>query len=64
MNEQINEVDDPVTRFLAQGGKIQHGAYKESGRVEGAPTSMWGARKPGRPPASAPVPIIEDTDEE
>lgn len=52
MSEQIKEQDDPIARFLAEGGKIQQGAYKQSGRVEGASYSMWGAKKPGRPPAT------------
>jgi len=64
MSEIIDDVDDPVARFLAAGGKIQHSEYKQSGRVEGASYSMWGARKPGRPAANAPVPTIEPTDEE
>lgn len=55
MSEQIKEQDDPMARFLAEGGKIQQGAYKESGRVEGASNNIWGTRKPGRPPADAPV---------
>lgn len=61
MSEQINEVDDPVARFLAAGGKIQHNAYKESGKVEGS-SNIWG-RKPGRPPADAPAPVVEPEDE-
>jgi hypothetical protein len=61
MSEQINEVDDPVARFLAAGGKIQHSEYKQSGRAEGAGNNIW-SRKPGRPKADAPVitPDIED----
>lgn len=51
MSEEIKEVDDPVARFLAAGGKIQHNAYKESGRVEGS-KNIWGSKKPGRPPAA------------
>lgn len=62
MSEQIKEVDDPVARFLADGGKIQQNAYNESGRVEGSGTNIW-SRKPGRPKADAPViaPEPEDT---
>ncbi len=65
MSEQMTELDDAMARFLAQGGVIQQAAYKESGRVEGAsPASMWGARKPGRPAATAIVePTIEPEDE-
>lgn len=63
MTEQIKEVDDPVARFLAQGGVIQYSEYKQSGRVEGASTSIWGTRKPGRPAADAPVPVIEPEEE-
>ena len=59
MSEQIKEIDDPVARFLAAGGKIQHSEYKQSGRVEGAKFNPWGARKPGRPPTTAAAPIDE-----
>jgi hypothetical protein len=60
------EHDKAVAEFLANGGKIQYGAYRESGRVEGAvPTSPWGAKKAGRPPANAEVdPTVEIEDEE
>jgi hypothetical protein len=51
--------------FLAKGGVIQQAAYRESGRVEGAPyTSPWGAKKAGRPPAADIDPTIEVEDEE
>lgn len=60
MSEEIKEVDDPVARFLAAGGKIQHSEYKQSGRVEGASANIWGRKKPGRPPA-AEVVKTEDT---
>jgi len=63
MNEQIEEANDPLAEFLAKGGKIQQGAYKESGRVEGAKFNPWGTRKPGRPAADAPVPTIAPEDE-
>jgi len=63
MSEQVNELDDPVARFLAAGGKIQHSEYKQSGRVEGAKFNPWGTRKPGRPAADTPAPIIEPEDE-
>lgn len=55
-----------MAEFLANGGKIQYGAYRESGRVEGAPTTNpWGARKKaGRPPASEVVDIPEDSEDE
>lgn len=52
MSEEIKEVDDPVARFLAAGGKIQHSEYKQSGRAEGSSPNIWGRKKPGRPPAS------------
>jgi len=63
MSENVNELDDPVARFLAAGGKIQHSEYKQSGRVEGAKFNPWGTRKPGRPAADAPVPTIVPEDE-
>jgi len=50
-----------MAEFLANGGVIQQGAYRESGRVEGADRSnMWGAKKAGRPPAATVVEIDED----
>jgi hypothetical protein len=55
------ELDQAMAEFLAKGGVIQQGAYRESGRVEGAvPTSPWGAKKAGRPPATAKVETDED----
>lgn len=63
MSEQITETDDPIARFLAGGGKIQQGAYKESGRAEGASANIW-SRKPGRPKADTPVITIEPEDTE
>jgi hypothetical protein len=55
------ELDTAMAEFLANGGVIQQGAYRESGRVEGAvPTSPWGAKKAGRPPATAKVETDED----
>jgi hypothetical protein len=55
------ELDAAMAEFLANGGVIQQGAYRESGRVEGAvPTSPWGAKKAGRPPATAKVETDED----
>lgn len=57
------EQDDPIARFLAEGGKIQQAAYRESGRVEGAGTNIWGTRKPGRPAADTPTPTIALEDE-
>jgi len=63
MSEQTKEIDDPIAIFLAQGGKIQQAAYKESGRAEGASTNIWGTRKPGRPAADAPVPTIAPEEE-
>jgi hypothetical protein len=58
MSEEFNKA---MEEFLANGGVIQYGAYRESGRVEGAErTSPWGAKKAGRPPATD----IVETDEE
>jgi hypothetical protein len=55
------ELDTAMAEFLANGGVIQQGAYRESGRVEGADRSnMWGAKKAGRPPAATVVEIDED----
>jgi len=62
MSEQIKETDDPIARFLAEGGKIQQAAYKQSGRAEGASTNIW-SRKPGRPKADAITPVV-DTEKE
>jgi hypothetical protein len=56
-----NNLDTAIAEFLAKGGVIQQGAYRESGRVEGAvPTSPWGTKKSGRPPATEKI----ETDEE
>jgi hypothetical protein len=56
-----NEVDKAVAEFLAKGGVIQHGAYRESGRVEGAERpNTWGTKKAGRPPAADIVEIDEE----
>jgi hypothetical protein len=58
MNEEHNKA---VAEFLANGGKIQYGEYRDSGRVEGAvPTSPWGAKKAGRPPATDTPQTEED----
>ena len=55
----VTETDKAIADFLANGGVIQKGAYRQSGRVEGAPYSNpWGARKPGRP---AKTEVIPDT---
>jgi len=55
------ELDTAMAEFLANGGVIQQGAYRESGRVEGAvASSPWGAKKAGRPPATAKVETDED----
>jgi len=64
MSEEHNKA---VAEFLANGGKIQYAAYRESGRVEGAvPTSTWGAKKAGRPPATkagdADINLEDDSD--
>ena len=64
MSEEIKESEDLVAQFLAKGGVIQYGAFKESGRVEGASSNPW-SRKPGRPStatiAVAPADEPEDT---
>jgi hypothetical protein len=58
MNEEHNKA---VAEFLANGGKIQYGKYRESGRIEGAEQpSPWGAKKAGRPPATETVETDED----
>jgi hypothetical protein len=55
------ELDTAMAEFLANGGVIQQGAYRESGRVEGAErANPWGAKKAGRPPATAKVETDED----
>jgi hypothetical protein len=47
------EHEKAMEEFFTNGGKIQYGSYRESGRIEGAvPTNPWGAKKAGRPPAS------------
>jgi len=65
MNEK-NKEHDPVAEFLANGGKIQYGAFRESGRVEGAaPANAWGARKKaGRPAAGDDVEDLAEDEEE
>jgi hypothetical protein len=50
--------------FLAKGGVIKQGAYRESGIVDGT-GYRWGApKKPGRPPAgtvaASETPVDED----
>ena len=53
-------VDDAITEFLANGGKIQYCAPNASGRSENSTYSAWGApRKAGRPAASDVVPTID-----
>ncbi len=54
------DIDKAMEEFLAKGGVIQQGAYRESGRVEGAPyTNTWGAKKAGRP-AKTDVPAPDE----
>ena len=61
----MNKHDAAIAEFLAKGGVIQQGAYRESGRVEGAvPANAWGAKKAGRPPASSEVDPAVDVDED
>jgi hypothetical protein len=63
------DFEKAMADFLAKGGVIQHGSYRESGRVEGAaPTNAWGSgKKAGRPPARTdmdpPVEIDDEDDE-
>jgi hypothetical protein len=53
-----------MAEFIAKGGVIQKAAYRESGRVEGAPySSPWGAgKKAVKPPVatSTEPPVKED----
>ena len=60
------DFEKAMADFLAKGGVIQQGAYRESGRVEGAPpANAWGAgKKAGRPPASAEPDPSEDFEED
>jgi hypothetical protein len=61
MKNKINELDTAMAEFLANGGVIQQGAYRESGLIEGVPRSnSWGARKPKQPAAA----VIVKTDGE
>ena len=53
-------VDDAITEFLANGGKIQYCAPNASGRSENSTYSAWGALRKGRPAASDPTPTIDD----
>lgn len=62
MSEQITEIDDPIARFLADGGKIHQAAYKESGLAEGTSANIWGRRKPGRPTVAESVDKPVDTE--
>jgi hypothetical protein len=61
------EHEKAMAEFFANGGKIQYGSYRESGRVEGAPApNPWGARKKaGRPPAGSEpdMPLDVEDDE-
>ena len=58
------EIDPAIAEFLARGGVIQQAAYRESGRVEGAATSPWGAKKAGRTPKADLPPEDLHEDEE
>ena len=60
----MNKYDKAIEEFLAKGGVIQQGAYRESGRVEGAVKSPWGAKKAGRPPASEKTDLPDDFEED
>jgi len=61
MSEQF---DKAMAEFLANGGVIQQGAYRESGRVEGAIVNAWGAKKAGRPAKTDVVAPEEDFGDE
>jgi hypothetical protein len=55
--EQTEAANKAMEEFLANGGVIQQGAYRQSGRVEGAPyKSPWGAKKAGRPAKTDELP--------
>lgn len=59
------EFDKAMAEFFAKGGVIQQAAYRESGRVEGASTSPWGAKKAGRPTkTNEPTPEQDFEDDE
>jgi hypothetical protein len=54
------EFEKAMADFLAKGGVIQQGAYRETGRVEGAFVNPWGAgRKAGRPVKTEEVPKVD-----
>lgn len=60
----VTVADKAMAEFLANGGVIQKGAYRQSGRVEGAPYSNpWGAKKPGRPAKTEVIPDTTPGDE-
>jgi hypothetical protein len=62
MSEDTNKA---IEEFLAKGGKIQYGAFRESGRVEGAePTNPWGARKKAGRPAAEDKPVTDEDEDE
>lgn len=59
------DTNTAIAEFLAKGGVIQQGAYKESGRVDGAIKNPWGSRKAGRPVKTDEVPTLQpDEDNE
>jgi hypothetical protein len=57
-------IDQAMADFLANGGVIQQGAYRESGRVEGAFVNPWGAKKAGRPAKTDTVPEQDNFEDE
>jgi hypothetical protein len=60
-----NDIDTAMAEFLAKGGVIQQGAYRESGRVEGAPPkNSWGAGKKGKTPVKTEVEDDKDFGDE
>ena len=62
MNNEKSE--KAIAEFIANGGVIHKAAYRESGRVEGAPySSPWGAgKKTVKSPVATPAvsPAKED----
>ena len=59
------ESDKALADFFAKGGTVQQIPFRVSGRVEGATTHSWGAKKAGRPSSTDVKPPTEiDEDEE
>jgi hypothetical protein len=59
------EHDKAMADFFARGGVIQQVAFRESGRIAGAPlTNSWGAKKAGRPSAKDKTEVPPEEDDE